>query len=133
MEECTSVPIGCPWDTMKPLGSHMTIERTNRRQEQQFRMTLKRGSFTGRYVPLKCRLTFNGLHGVISHIYIIIAAVRTSHPTIILLSFLFPSHIIAPCWIAHHSLVHLIIASLPFTIYCQIYIFTSASEIPQSY
>jgi hypothetical protein len=32
MEESTSFPIGLPWDRMKPLGSHMTTERTNRRQ-----------------------------------------------------------------------------------------------------
>jgi hypothetical protein len=41
----TSVPTGSPWDRMKPLESHTTTERTNRRQEQEFRMALKRGSF----------------------------------------------------------------------------------------
>jgi hypothetical protein len=47
MEKWTPVPIGSPWDRMKPLGSHMTAERTNRKQEQEFRMTLKRSSFAG--------------------------------------------------------------------------------------
>jgi hypothetical protein len=45
MEEWTFVPIGSPWDRMKSLGSHMTTERTNRRQEQEFVMALRRGRF----------------------------------------------------------------------------------------
>jgi hypothetical protein len=42
---------------MKPLGSHMTTKRTNRRQEQEFRMALKRGSFAGpgRKTREKCK------------------------------------------------------------------------------
>jgi hypothetical protein len=32
---------------MKLLSSHMTTEQTNRRQEQKFRMALKRGGFVG--------------------------------------------------------------------------------------
>jgi hypothetical protein len=47
MEEWTSVPIGSPRDSMKPLGSHPTTERTNRRLEQEFRMNLKMGVFAG--------------------------------------------------------------------------------------
>jgi hypothetical protein len=39
IEEGTSVPIGSLWDRMKHLGSHTTTER---RQEQEFRMALKR-------------------------------------------------------------------------------------------
>jgi hypothetical protein len=38
MEEWTSVPIGSPWDKMKQLGSHMTAEQTNRKQEQEFNL-----------------------------------------------------------------------------------------------
>jgi hypothetical protein len=45
MKEWTSVPIGSPWDRMKQLGSHTTTERTNRRQEQEFRAALKTGDF----------------------------------------------------------------------------------------
>jgi hypothetical protein len=45
IEKRTSVPNGSPWERMKLLGSHMTTERTNRRQEQEYMMTLKRGSF----------------------------------------------------------------------------------------
>jgi hypothetical protein len=45
MEEWTSVPFGSLWDRKKPLGSHTTTERTNRRQEQELRMALKRGGF----------------------------------------------------------------------------------------
>jgi hypothetical protein len=37
MEGWTSVPIGSPWDRMKPLDIHTATERTNRRQEQEFR------------------------------------------------------------------------------------------------
>jgi hypothetical protein len=48
MDEWTSVPSGSPWDRMKPLGSHMTTEQTNRRQEQKFRMGMKRCGFAGR-------------------------------------------------------------------------------------
>jgi hypothetical protein len=47
MEEWTSVPSGSPWDRKKPQSTHMTTERTNRRQEQEFRMALKRGGFAG--------------------------------------------------------------------------------------
>jgi hypothetical protein len=47
MEEWESVPVGSPWDGMKPLGSHKTTERTNRRPEQEFMMALKRSSFAG--------------------------------------------------------------------------------------
>jgi hypothetical protein len=47
MEKWASVPIYSPWDSMKSLGSHMTTERTNRREEQEFRMALKRGGFAG--------------------------------------------------------------------------------------
>jgi hypothetical protein len=47
MEEWSSVPIGLLWDRMKLLGSHKTTEQTNRRQEQEFRMALKKGSFAG--------------------------------------------------------------------------------------
>jgi hypothetical protein len=36
MEEWNSIPIVSLWDRMKPLGSHMTTEQTNRRQEQEF-------------------------------------------------------------------------------------------------
>jgi hypothetical protein len=35
------------WDRKKPLVSHTTTERTNRRKEQEFRMALKRGAFAG--------------------------------------------------------------------------------------
>jgi hypothetical protein len=45
MEEWTSVPFGSPWNTTKLQGSHMTTEQTNRRQEQEFRLVLKRGGF----------------------------------------------------------------------------------------
>jgi hypothetical protein len=37
MEEEASVPIGSPWGRMKPLGSHPTTGRTNRRQGQSIR------------------------------------------------------------------------------------------------
>jgi hypothetical protein len=47
MEELTSVLIGSPWDGMKLLGCHATTEQTNRRQEQEFMMALKRGGFAG--------------------------------------------------------------------------------------
>jgi hypothetical protein len=47
MEEWASVPTGSQWDRMKPLGSHMTSERTNRRPEWEFMTALKRGSFAG--------------------------------------------------------------------------------------
>jgi hypothetical protein len=47
MKEWISVPIGSPWDRMKPMGSHTITERTNRRQEQEFRMGLKEGGFIG--------------------------------------------------------------------------------------
>jgi D-alanyl-D-alanine dipeptidase len=47
MEEWTSVPIGSPWDRMKPLGSHTTSEQTNRRQEQEFKKAMKGGGFAG--------------------------------------------------------------------------------------
>jgi hypothetical protein len=43
MEELTSGPIGSLWDRMKPLGSHRTTERTNRRKEQESMIALKRG------------------------------------------------------------------------------------------
>jgi hypothetical protein len=45
MEKWTSVPFGSPRNTMKLLGCHMTSERTNRRQEEEFRMALKRDCF----------------------------------------------------------------------------------------
>jgi hypothetical protein len=45
MEEWTCFPTGWSWKRMKSLGSHTTTERTNRRQEQDFRMALKRGGF----------------------------------------------------------------------------------------
>jgi hypothetical protein len=45
--EWTSFPVGSLWDRMKPLGSLMTTERTNRRQEQEFMSALRRGDFTG--------------------------------------------------------------------------------------
>jgi hypothetical protein len=44
MEECNSFLTYLVWDKIKPVGSHTT---TNRRQEQEFRMTLKRGGFAG--------------------------------------------------------------------------------------
>jgi hypothetical protein len=47
MEEWSSVLIGSLWDRMKSLGSHTTTEQTNRRQDQEFRMVLKRGSLAG--------------------------------------------------------------------------------------
>jgi hypothetical protein len=47
IEEWTSVPIGSPWERMKPLGLHTTTERTIRRQEREFRMVLKTGDFSG--------------------------------------------------------------------------------------
>jgi hypothetical protein len=47
IEEWTSVPIGSPWDRMKPLCCHAPTEQTNRRQEQEFMMALKRGCFAG--------------------------------------------------------------------------------------
>jgi hypothetical protein len=46
IEEWTSIPTDSPWGRMEPLGSHMTTEGTNRRQEQKFRMALKRVGFT---------------------------------------------------------------------------------------
>jgi hypothetical protein len=42
MEEWASAPTDLPWNRMKPLGYHATTERTNRRQEQEFRMALNR-------------------------------------------------------------------------------------------
>lgn len=42
MEDWISVPNALPWNKMKPLGYHATTERTNRRQEQEFWMALKR-------------------------------------------------------------------------------------------
>jgi hypothetical protein len=36
MKEWNSVPIGSPWDRMKPLGSHTTAERSNGWQTQEF-------------------------------------------------------------------------------------------------
>jgi hypothetical protein len=46
-EEWNSIPIGSSWDRMKPLGSHTTTDRTNRRQEQEFRKAPKTGGFAG--------------------------------------------------------------------------------------
>jgi hypothetical protein len=46
-EERASVKIGPSWERMKWLDSQMTTERTNRRQEQEFRMALKGGGFVG--------------------------------------------------------------------------------------
>jgi hypothetical protein len=34
-------PLACPWARMEPLGSDTTSERTNKRQEQAFRVILK--------------------------------------------------------------------------------------------
>jgi hypothetical protein len=47
MEEWTSFPIGSQWDKMEPFHSHTTTERTNRRQEEEFRMAKKRDGFAG--------------------------------------------------------------------------------------
>jgi hypothetical protein len=47
MEECNSLSTGLLWERMKLLGSHMTTVRTNRRQEHEFRMALKKSSFAG--------------------------------------------------------------------------------------
>jgi hypothetical protein len=47
MEERNSVSTGLLWGRMKLLGSHMTTVRTNRRQQQEFRMALKRDSIAG--------------------------------------------------------------------------------------
>jgi hypothetical protein len=47
MEEWIHFPLARWWDRMKPLGSNTTIERTNRRQEQKFKKTLKKGGFAG--------------------------------------------------------------------------------------
>jgi hypothetical protein len=48
MEGWTSVPIGSPVVQDETfLGSHTTTNRTNRRQVQEFRMALKRGSLAG--------------------------------------------------------------------------------------
>jgi hypothetical protein len=47
MEERASVPIGLPWDRMKPLDSHTTTEQTNRKPEQEFMVALKRSGFAG--------------------------------------------------------------------------------------
>jgi hypothetical protein len=33
-------PLARPWDRMKPLSFHTNTERTNRRQEQEFRMAV---------------------------------------------------------------------------------------------
>jgi hypothetical protein len=41
MEEWTSDSLGSPWNTTKLLGSHVTTEQINRRQEQEFMMTMK--------------------------------------------------------------------------------------------
>jgi hypothetical protein len=35
------------WDKIKPVGSHTTTKGTNRRQDQEFRMALRRGGFAG--------------------------------------------------------------------------------------
>jgi hypothetical protein len=47
VKKWSSVPIGSPWDRMKPLGPHTIIQRTEKRQEQEFRMAQKRGGFAG--------------------------------------------------------------------------------------
>jgi hypothetical protein len=79
-------PLARPWGRMKPLGSHTTTERTNRTQEQEFRMTVIKRTLKIKvivYVSLKYRLTFNRLYGVISRKMelFITTAVRTSNPT----------------------------------------------------
>jgi hypothetical protein len=47
MEDWTPVPIGSPVVQNGTVGCHTTTKRTNRRQEQEFRMALKRVSFSG--------------------------------------------------------------------------------------
>jgi hypothetical protein len=47
MEEWTLVPTGSPMGQNETLGPHMITEQTNRRQEQEFRMALKRDDFAG--------------------------------------------------------------------------------------
>jgi hypothetical protein len=57
MEEWTSVLIGLPWDRMNPLCCHTTTEGTNRRQEQELRMTLKGGwvCWCEKKMGIKCK------------------------------------------------------------------------------
>jgi hypothetical protein len=43
MDEWTSIHTGLLWERMKLLSSHMAAERTPRRQEQEFKVALKRG------------------------------------------------------------------------------------------
>jgi hypothetical protein len=40
-------PLTHLWDKMKPLNSLTTTKQTNRREEQEFRIALKMGGFTG--------------------------------------------------------------------------------------
>jgi hypothetical protein len=47
MERMNSMPIGLPWDRIKPLGSNETNDRANRRLIRQFNMSPKWGCFAG--------------------------------------------------------------------------------------